>query len=120
MPYSLKFTDAGKADVVSLPQASKNSLRKELLSRLAVNPYGCSVALREPLKGYRSFRWRDYRVVFMVFEDLQAVAIAGIGKRLSQSKQDVYRRLEALAREGKLAEKILVTLRGFTFPGETS
>jgi hypothetical protein len=41
------------------------------------------------------------------------VAIAGLGKHSKDVKKDVYKRLESLVSQGKLAEKILATLRGF-------
>ena len=48
------------------------------------------------------------------YEELQAIAFAGIGQRLPQSRSDICNKLEALAREGKLAERVLEALRGFT------
>ncbi|MCZ6751540.1 MAG: hypothetical protein O7E51_06905 [Acidobacteria bacterium] len=49
----------------------------------------------------------------MVFDDRETIAVAAVGKRLPRSKLDVYRKLERLASEGKLAQKILAALRGF-------
>lgn len=112
--YVLKFTQDGLADVKALPKNVKNSLKKELQRKIAVDPYGCSMELAELLKGWRSFHWRNYRIVFRVYDDLKAVAIAGIGLRSPQSGSDIYRRLETVAAEGKLAENILQLLRGFS------
>lgn len=117
LPYLVKFTDEGMADVGGLPKNIRNSLKKEIRGKLAVDPYGHSLELHEPLQGWRSFRYRNYRVVFKIYGDLRAIAIAGIGKRLPQSKSDIYKRLQTLATEGRLAEKILAGLRGFTPPG---
>jgi mRNA-degrading endonuclease RelE of RelBE toxin-antitoxin system len=110
--YVLMFTQDGLADVKALPKNVKNSLKKELQQKVASEPYGCSIALAEPLKGWRSFHWRNYRIVFKVYDDAKAVAIAGVGARLPRSKSDIYRKLETLASEGKLAENILRLLRG--------
>ena len=52
--------------------------------------------------------------VYRVFEDLKTVAIVGVGLRSAQSTGNVYRKLEALARTGKLAQGVLFSLRGFT------
>ncbi len=112
--YVLRFTEDGLADIKGLPKSVKNSLKKALVKELAADPYGCSVELVEPLKGWRSFHGGKYRVVFKVYEDSRAIAIAGVGRRLPQSRSDIYRRLETLAAEGKLAENILRLFRGFS------
>ena len=69
--------------------------------------------LRPPLEKYRSCHIGDYRVVFYLAEDVRSVAIAGIGKHSKEATKDVYKKLEGLVSQGKLAEKILATLRGF-------
>ena len=112
--WDVKFTDEGLADVRKLPKGVKNALRKSILATIARDPYGCSRELEEPLRGWRSFHWRKYRVVFRIYDERKIVAIGGIGERLPQSHSDVYRRLEVLAAEGRLAEKVLLTLRRFS------
>ena len=115
--YVLKFTGHAVADVKTvIPKHLKGPLQKELLDKVAVDPVGCSHELHEDLEGYRSFTWQEYRVVYRVFEDLKAVAIVGVGLRSPQSTQNVYRKLEALVRTGKLAQGVLFSLRGFTKP----
>lgn len=89
---------------------------KAINEKVAQDPLGCSTELREPLDGWRSFHFRNYRVVFKVYEDLLAIAIGGIGERLPQSQSDVYKHLEAIAAEGKLANRVLIALRGFSVP----
>jgi len=111
--YTLKFTGEGRADVRSLPKDVRNWIRKEL-QKLEADPYGCSSELREPLQQYRRFSCGDYRVIFMIFEDLKAVAIAAIGKHDSDVSRDVYRKLETLVREGKLAEQCIISVRQFS------
>lgn len=117
--YAIKFTDEGLADVKALSRSARNSLRKEIAGKLARDPYGCSTELRAPLRGWRSFHHRHYGVVFKVYEDLRAIAVAGVGRRLPQSSPDIYKKLEALAAEGKLAESVLSVLRGFPSRGRT-
>lgn len=112
--YTLKFTGEGLADVKSLPKNIKNALAKALPKKLSVDPYRYSTELTEPLRGWRSFHWGKYRIVFKVYDDLKVIAIAGVGERLPQSKSDIYRKLEILANEGKLAESVLRVLRGFS------
>ena len=110
--YRILFTPEGKQDVDALPKKVKNSLKKEI-QKLAADPLGASIALREPLECWRSYHWRNYRIIFMLFDDMETIAVAAVGKRLPRSKLDVYRKLERLASEGKLAQKILAALRGF-------
>jgi mRNA-degrading endonuclease RelE of RelBE toxin-antitoxin system len=113
--YTLKFTDEGRDDVRSLLKATRNWLKKELRA-LEADPIGCSFELHSPLQGYRSFHCGEYRAIFMVFEHLKAVSIVAVGKHSSQPDEDVYKHLETLAKEGKLAEKLLISIRGFS-PG---
>lgn len=115
MSYTLKFTAEGRADVRSLPREIRNWIRKEL-HRIEADPHGCSSELREPLQQYRKFECGDYRIIFMIFDDLRAVSIAAVGKHDSDVSKDVYRKLETLVREGKLAEQYLISVRQFSPP----
>ena len=108
--YDVRFTAEAHADIKALPKNVKNSLQKEI-RKLAADPIGPSLELREPLQGWRSHLWRNYRIVFMVLEDLETIVIAAVGKRLPGAQTDVYRQLERLAREGKLAEQLLKAFR---------
>ena len=112
MPYTLNFTEEGRADVVALPKATRNWLRKELRA-VEADPYKCSSRLREPLEQYRSFHCGKYRVLYMVFDDLQAVSIVAVGKHDSRPAADVYKKLENLVKQGKQAEKLMIAVRMF-------
>ncbi len=94
----------------------QNALKKALRNKVAPDPYGCSQELREPLAGWRSFHFGEYRVIYKVFDDLPAVGIAGVGKHDAKATRDIYRRLEAVAKTGKLAETVLTTLKGLGKP----
>lgn len=111
--YLIRFTDEGLQDVKALPKNVRNHMKKEILERIGKDPKGCSDELKPPLEKYRSCHIGDYRIVFYLAEDIRSVAIAGIGKHSKESSQDVYKKLESLVGQGKLAEKILATLRGF-------
>ena len=112
--YALKFTRQGLGDVRALAKNIRGPLRNVLKQKLAVDPKGCSSELREPLQGFRSLHWKQYRVVFKIYEDYKIVAIAGVGERSAHSRSSVYRRLETLVARGRLAEELLSTLRGFS------
>ena len=113
--YVLKFTSQAVADIKTLiPKNVKGPLRKALAKRVSADPIGCSHELRGELAGYRSFVWRNYRVVFKVFDNLKAIAVVAVGSRSPQSADNIYRKLETLARTGELAQGVLFSLRGFT------
>jgi mRNA-degrading endonuclease RelE of RelBE toxin-antitoxin system len=113
--HVLKFTSDAVADVKTvIPKHLKGPLQKELLEKVAADPVGCSHELDGDLQGFRSFTWQEYRVVYKVFDDLLAVAVVGVGLRSPQSAENIYRKLEVLARTGKLAQGVLFSLRGFT------
>jgi mRNA-degrading endonuclease RelE of RelBE toxin-antitoxin system len=113
--YVLKFTGSAVADIKALiPKHLKGPLQKDLLEKVAIDPLGCSKELHRELSGYRSFTWQSYRVVYRVFDDLLAIAVVGVGLLSPQSAENIYRKLEVLARTGELAQGVLFSLRGFT------
>ncbi len=113
--YVLKFTGSAVADIKTvIPKHLKGPLQKELLEKVALDPLGSSHELQGDLIGYRSFTWQRYRIVYRVFNDLLAVAVVGVGLRSPQSAENIYRKLEVLARTGELAQGVLFSLRGFT------
>jgi mRNA-degrading endonuclease RelE of RelBE toxin-antitoxin system len=110
--YAIKFTGDGVRDLKSLPKNARNRLKKEVQSKLAKDPSACSDELRSPLQDWRSFHSGKYRVIFKVYSQPKVMVIAGIGEHSRRPERDMYRRLEVLVKQGKLAEKILATLRG--------
>jgi mRNA-degrading endonuclease RelE of RelBE toxin-antitoxin system len=117
--YQIRLTKDGLADAKALPKNAKNFLGKEIKRLLTKDPIGCSDPLDPPLEKYRSCYIGDYRVVFHVDNDLPAIAIAGIGKHSRNGKADIYKKLEAIAINGQLAQRILATLKGLTDDSST-
>lgn len=109
--YCSKFTDEALENVKQLPKSVKNSLKKEFQKKIHVNPTICSEALTGVLEGFRSFHFGEYRVVYRVFEGLRVVSVVGIGKKDTDHQTALYKRLEELARKGKLAEAVRETYR---------
>ncbi len=99
-------------DAKDLPKNVRNSIAKALKNKLVVDPLLCSEELREPLAGWRSFHCGKYRVIFKLYEQLKLIAVAGIGQHSAQPTRDIYRKLELLAKRGRLAEDMLAALRG--------
>jgi mRNA-degrading endonuclease RelE of RelBE toxin-antitoxin system len=112
----IQFTEDGLQDAKTLPKNLKHGLARNLQNKLLKDPKGNSEELRPPLEGWHSFHSGKYRVIFKLYEDLQVIAIAGIGRHSSQPAQDIYRKLELLAKRGELAKDILAALRGFSRP----
>jgi len=113
LAYKIQFTADGLKDAKHLPKGARNSLAKELKNKLAKEPLSCSEELREPLAGWRSFHCGKYRVIFKLYPQIKRIAVSGIGQHSSQATRDIYRKLELLAKRGRLAEDILAALRGF-------
>ena len=114
--YLIRFTDEGLADAARLKKNEKNFLKKEIKDRLEKSPLENSEELQGTLKDYRSAHIENYRVVFKIYEELMAIAIVGIGKHDANAKRDTYQRLGALVNQGKFAEHVMATLRGFSRP----
>lgn len=114
--YVLKFTSDALGNINALPKNVRNALKRELRDKVQTDPVRCSLELSEPLKGYRSFHFGKYRVVFRVYEDLAAIAVVGVGEKIPSSQSDIYKRLERLAKRGKLADTLLSTLKMFSNP----
>ncbi len=112
--YSSHFTDDGLEDIKKLPKNVRNALRAEFKNKIHVDPVGCSEALGGALAEYRSFHYREYTVIYRVFEEIQAVAVAGVGKKDKHHTAGVYKHLETLAASGKLAQAVLDTYRSIS------
>ena len=105
--YDLRFTADAVSDIKRLPKNIRNSLRGKLEKTVQKDPSRCSQLLAEPLAGFRSFHFGNYRVVFRVYEDLKAIAVVGVGAKSGDRHAEIYKRLENLANTGKLADFVL-------------
>jgi mRNA-degrading endonuclease RelE of RelBE toxin-antitoxin system len=112
--YCSKFTDEAVENIKQLPKNVKNALKKEFEKKIHVDPIGCSEPLTGLLEGFRSFHFEHYRVVYKVMKDIRVVAVVAIGKKDKSHQTDLYKRLEALAKTGKLAKAVLETYRSIT------
>jgi mRNA-degrading endonuclease RelE of RelBE toxin-antitoxin system len=108
--YRSGFTSDALQDIKGLPKNVRNALKREFLKKIHIDPIGCSEPLTGRLEGFRSFHHGDYRVVYQVFAKLGAVSVVGVGKKDEDHQAEIYRRLEALANKGKLAEAVLRSL----------
>jgi mRNA-degrading endonuclease RelE of RelBE toxin-antitoxin system len=113
--YRSRFTSQALEAIKRLPKNLRNSLKREFTQKIHINPIEYSEALSGPLEAFRSFQYRDYRVVYQVLEDLKIVAVVGVGKKDRHHHGEIYKRLEDLATSGKLAAAVLDTYR--SIPG---
>jgi len=104
------FTAGALPDIKALPKNVRNSFKKEFQKKIHIDPIACSEPLTGPLEDFRSFHHREYRVVYRVFDALRAVSVVGIGKKDEAHQSEIYKKLEALAEKGKLAEAVLRAL----------
>jgi mRNA-degrading endonuclease RelE of RelBE toxin-antitoxin system len=112
--YRSKFTHDALEDIKKLPKNVCNALKKEFQKKIHVDPISCSEELSGILGDFRSFHYGDYRVVHRVFADIKTVSIVGAGKKNKDHRTDLYKRLEALARKGRLADTVLESYRAIS------
>jgi mRNA-degrading endonuclease RelE of RelBE toxin-antitoxin system len=112
--YCSQFTAEALGDVKRLPKNVRNALKQEFEKTIQVDPIGCAVPLSGDLGQYRSFHHEEYRVIYQVFEDLKAIAVAGVGKKDTHHHAEIYEQLEKLARSGQLAATVLKTYRSLS------
>jgi addiction module RelE/StbE family toxin len=109
--YVSKFTPKALQDIKDLPKNVRNALKKKFEKQIHVDPVSCSEPLTGPLADFRSFHLGNYRVVYKVYEDLKAIAVVGVGEKDSDHQTELYKKLENIAKSGRLAEAVLDTLR---------
>lgn len=117
--YRSRFTSQAFEDFRQLPKNVRNSLKREFSRKIHIHPIECSEALSGPLEAFRSFHYRDYRVVYQVLENLKIVAEVGVGKKDRHHHGEIYKRLEDLARRGELAAAVLDTYRSISDTDES-
>ena len=86
--YPVRFQSPAKRALShTLPAAVAAAAFEFCVGALADNPHRVGGRLREPLEGYYSARRGTYRVVYVIHDPDELVAVEWIGHRL-----DVYRR----------------------------
>ena len=80
--YQIKYLDVlVKEDIPALPKSIKNTIKKAIEERLTVDPLGFGKPLRYSLKGHRRLRVSDYRIVYRIDLEDDALAIIAIKHR---------------------------------------
>ncbi len=85
--YSIRVTARAERDLQLLPEKIATACVEFIFGPLSDNPQQVGTPLRGELRGLRSARRGDYRVVYGIAEDTGTVEIVHIDRR-----SDVYRR----------------------------
>ena len=109
--YVSRFTSEAIENIRDLPKNVRNALKGKFEQRIHRNPIECSEPLTGLLSGFRSFHFREYRVVYRVFEEVKTVVVVGVGKKDKAHYAEIYEKLELLAKSGKLADDFLRAMR---------
>lgn len=75
------LTSVVENDIPSIPKSIKNTIKKAIEERLAIDPIGFGKPLRYSLKGHRRLRVSDYRIVYRIDFSLKIVVIVAIKHR---------------------------------------
>jgi len=109
--FRLRFTPDAAADIQSLDGSIRNQLRKVLEKKLAVNPEGYGLPLRGALANFWKHEFSNHRVIYRIYPQFRVVAICAVGIRKQGDAADIYRKLESVAKSGRLAEHLASVLK---------
>jgi len=115
--YSIVFTGEAFGDVKALDGNVKIKLKKALAKKLAVDPKGYGLPLRSPLQYYWKHEFAAHRIIYRIYDEKQLVVVCAVGPRKQGDAADVYKRFQALAETGKVAQQIAEVL-GSLAPGK--
>lgn len=90
----IEYTPTAASSLRRLHPIVKKPL-KEIIEELAVNPYS-GKALKSEFEGYRSHRFRRYRVIYRYHEEKNQIEVLLAGPRV-----DIYSRFAELLRKTK-------------------
>jgi mRNA-degrading endonuclease RelE of RelBE toxin-antitoxin system len=110
-PFELRYTPDAAADVRRLDGSILRQLRKVLEKKLAADPEGYGLPLRGPLANYWKHQFGNHRIIYRIYSESRTVVICAVGVRKQSDVEDIYRRLEAVAKTGRLAEQLSSVLK---------
>lgn len=110
-PFEFRYTADAAADIKALDGSVRNQLRKVMEKKLAIDPGGYGLPLRGSLAGYWKHQFGNHRVVYRIYPQHNVVVVCSVGVRKQGDAEDIYRRLESVAKTGRLAEQLASILR---------
>jgi len=88
--YSIHYPkNVIKKHISNLPLKIKRIIKQVIEERLIIDPIGNGKPLKYMLKGYRSCRVGDYRIIYKIEQKKNEIIIAAI-----QHRKEVYEKLE--------------------------
>ena len=118
LSFELRYTNNSDAaaEINALDGSVRNQLRKVLEKKLIVEPEGYGLPLRGSLAGYWKHQFGNHRVVYRIYTQHHVVVVCSVGVRKQGDAEDIYRRLESIAKRGRLAEQLATVLRNLLPP----
>jgi mRNA-degrading endonuclease RelE of RelBE toxin-antitoxin system len=104
-PYEIRFTEDAGAETKKLDGSVRQRFRKTLENKIAIKPDEYGTPLRAPLEGFWKHEFASHRVVYRIYEERRLVVICAVGPRKEGDVADIYRKLEAAEKAGKLAQQ---------------
>lgn len=78
MSYTIRFHEAVlEKDFARIDKAQLKTILENIEKKLTENPLQYGEPLRKPLKNYRKFKVRSYRVVYQVEKDQVLIYVVG-------------------------------------------
>ena len=93
--YEVDITPEGLRHLILLPDKVGNAALEAIFGPIAQNPQGLGKPLVGELEGLHSARRGDYRIIYEIFQENQAVLIHRV-----QHRRDVYRPRSSHLSEG--------------------
>ena len=109
--FELRYTPDAAADIKSLDGSIRKQLRRVLEKKLAVDPLGYGLPLRGPLANFWKHEFGNHRVIYRIYPQSTVVVVCAVGVRKQGDVEDIYRRLESLAKTGRVAEQLAKVLK---------
>jgi mRNA interferase RelE/StbE len=108
--FEPRFTPDAAGDIQGLDGSVRKHLKSVLEKKLAINPEGYGSPLRGLLVNYWRHEFATHRVIYRIYPDQGIVVVCAVGPRKQGDREDIYERLEGLAKTGRLAEQIISVL----------
>jgi mRNA-degrading endonuclease RelE of RelBE toxin-antitoxin system len=109
--FELRYTPDAATDIRGLDGSIRKRLRKVLEKKLAVDPEGYGLPLRGPLANYWKHEFGNHRIIYRIYPQHHVVVVCAVGVRKRGDAEDIYRRLESVAKTGRLAGQLASVLR---------
>ena len=104
-PYEIRFTEDAGAETRKLDGSVRQRFRKALEKKIAIKPDEYGTPLRAPFEGYWKHEFASHRVVYRIYQERRLVVVCAVGPRKEGDVADIYRKLEAAEKLGKLAQQ---------------